>query len=246
MSEIILQAQNIYAGYGKNEILHDITLSLKKDDITLIVGPNGSGKSTFAKAILKMATIFSGRVIFKGMDVTFMPPEDKVQLGIFMVPQISNVFDNLTVKENLEITYHTLKKRAKNNFKESLDYVYTIFPDLKSKYDEKVKNLSGGQKQMVAIARALIVQPELLILDEPTAQLSPYLAKLILNKIINIKKLGVAVMLIEQNVKAALNIADYIYVFVSGRKVLESQAEILRTKPEILENAFFGKNIIGE
>jgi branched-chain amino acid transport system ATP-binding protein len=241
LPETILQVQNLYAGYGKNEILHDITLYLKKDDITLIVGPNGSGKSTFAKAIFKLATVFSGRIIFKDMDITLMSPEDKVLLGIFMIPQINNVFDNLTVKENLEIAYHTLKKRIKNDFKENLDYVYTIFPDLKNKYNEKVKNLSGGQKQMVAIARTLIVQPELLILDEPTAQLSPYLAKLMLDKIINIKKLGVTVMLIEQNVKAALNIADYVYVFVSGRKILEGQAETFRTKPEILENAFFGK-----
>ncbi len=241
MHDIILQTQNLYAGYGKSEILHDITLSLKKDDITLIVGPNGSGKSTFAKAIFKLATVFSGRIVFKNIDITQMPPENEVLLGISMIPQINNVFDSLTVKENLEITYHMLKKRARYNFKESLEYIYTIFPDLKVKCNEKVKNLSGGQKQMVAIARTLIVQPELLILDEPTAQLSPYLAKLILDKIIDIKKLGVAIMLIEQNVKAALNIADYVYVFVSGRKILEGQAETFRTKPEILENAFFGK-----
>lgn len=244
MSEVILLVQNLYAGYGKSEILHDITLSLKKGDITLIVGPNGSGKSTFAKAILNLATVFSGRIIFKGKDITFVSPEDKVLLGIYMVPQINNVFDNLTVKENFEIAYYTLKKSVKNSFKENLDYVYKIFPDLKSIYNEKVKNLSGGQKQMVAIARAMMVQPELLILDEPTAQLSPYLAKLVLDKIIDIKKLGTSVMVIEQNTKASLIIADYVYVFVGGRKILEGEAETFRTKPDILENAFFGKNII--
>jgi len=241
MSEIILQSQNLYAGYGKNEILHDITFSLKKDTITLIIGPNGSGKSTFAKAIFKLATIFSGHIIFKDIDITQMPPEDKVLLGISMVPQINNVFDNLTVKENLEIMYYMLKKRAKNDFKEGLEHIYAIFPDLKAKYNEKVKNLSGGQKQMVAIARTLIVQPEILILDEPTSQLSPHLAKLILNKIIEINKLGVPIILIEQNVKAALDIADYVYIFVSGKKVMEGPTETFKTKPEVLENAFFGK-----
>jgi branched-chain amino acid transport system ATP-binding protein len=242
MSETLLQVKNLYAGYGKSEILHDITLSLKKGDISLIVGPNGSGKSTFAKALFNLATIFSGRIIFRETDITKMSPEDKVLHGIFMVPQINNVFENLTVKENLEVAYYsTLKRRSKKDFEKNLERIYTIFPDIKSRINEKVKNLSGGQKQMVAIARALVVEPELLILDEPTSQLSPHLAKLILNKIIDIKMLGTTVLLIEQNVKMALSIADYVYVFVSGRKILEGEAEIFKTRPEMIENAFFGK-----
>jgi len=242
MSETLLQVKNLYAGYGKSEILHDITLSLKKGDISLIVGPNGSGKSTFAKALFNLATIFSGRIIFRETDITKMPPEDKVLHGIFLVPQINNVFENLTVKENLEVAYYsTLKRRSKKDFEKNLEHIYTIFPDIKSRINEKVKNLSGGQKQMVAIARALVVEPKLLILDEPTSQLSPHLAKSILNKIIDIKMLGTTVLLIEQNVKMALSIADYVYVFVSGRKVLEGEAEIFKTRPEMIENAFFGK-----
>lgn len=241
MLEAILQSQNLHAGYGKSIVLHDVTLSLRRGFVTIIIGPNGSGKSTFAKAIFKLATIFSGHIIFKGKDITQLPAEDKVLLGISMAPQSANVFNNLTVKENLEVTYHTLRKRARKEFKESLEHIYTMFPDLKDKHSEKVKNLSGGQKQMVALARTLIVQPELLILDEPTATLSPQLAKLVLSRITDIKELGVTVMLIEQNVKAALNIADYVYVLVSGRKVLEGPAEEFRAKPKAIEDAFFGR-----
>jgi len=241
MSTNILETYNLCAGYGKSIILHDITFSLKKGTITLIIGPNGSGKSTFAKAIFNLATIYSGRITYKGKDITYMPTEDKVYLGISLVPQTSNVFENLTVRENLEITYYTLKKHEKIDFNEKLENIYAIFPDLKTKYHEKVRNLSGGQRQMVAIARALIVQPDILILDEPSSQLSPNLAKLMFDKITDINELGVSIILIEQNVKMALDVANYVYIFQAGKKVIEGPSEIFKTRQDILENAFFGK-----
>ena len=239
----ILRVSNLYAGYGKNVILHDVSVLLSRDTLTLIVGPNGSGKSTLAKAIFNLASVFSGEIIFKNIDVTKMMAEEKTMLGMQMIPQTSNVFENLTVRENLEISFFNTKKAHKNKktFRDMLEYVLQIFPNLKNREYEKVKLLSGGERQMVALARALITEPELIIFDEPTAMLSPALSNFILNKIREINQSGVAVMLIEQNVKAAINIADYLYVLLSGRKVLEGPSDKFTKDFKLLEDAFFGR-----
>lgn len=236
----ILVVSNLSAGYGKSQILFEVSLSVLRDQLTLVVGPNGSGKSTLAKAIFNLASVFSGKVFFKGRDVTKLSPEEKIAIGMRMIPQISNVFENLTVRENLETIFFTLNTSRKS-FEEELDYVFSIFPSLRDKQFRKVRTLSGGERQMVALARALVARPELIIFDEPTAMLSPILSKQILEKIKEINRLGVAVILIEQNVKAALQISDYVYVLVSGRKVLEGSSEKFVNNFELLENAFFGR-----
>ncbi|MEM0275146.1 MAG: ATP-binding cassette domain-containing protein, partial [Nitrososphaerota archaeon] len=177
------------------------------------------------------------------INVTKMTAEEKTALGMQMIPQVSNVFENLTVKENLEISFFNTRKTDKNkkSFEDMLEYVFQIFPNLRNRENDKVKLLSGGERQMVALARALITKPELIIFDEPTAMLSPALSNFILNKIKEINHSGVAVMLIEQNVKAAIGIADYLYVLLSGKKVLEGPSEKFIKDFKILEDAFFGK-----
>ncbi|MEM1677421.1 MAG: ATP-binding cassette domain-containing protein [Nitrososphaerota archaeon] len=182
----ILHVSNLCAGYGKTVVLHDVSISLVRDSLTLIVGPNGSGKSTLAKAIFNLANVFAGEIIFKNINVTKMTAEEKTALGMQMIPQVSNVFENLTVKENLEISFFNTRKTDKNkkSFEDMLEYVFQIFPNLRNRENDKVKLLSGGERQMVALARALITKPELIIFDEPTAMLSPALSNFILNKTI--------------------------------------------------------------
>jgi len=239
--QAILGVSNLSAGYGKTQILYELSMSVMRGQLTLVVGPNGSGKSTLAKAIFNLASIFSGDVFFKERNVTKLTPEEKIIIGMRMVPQLSNVFENLTVRENLETIYFAIKY-PKKNFEDSLEYVFSIFPILRDKQYEKVRTLSGGERQMVALARALVAKPELIIFDEPTAMLSPALSNLILNKIREINESGVAVLLIEQNVKTALRISDYVYVLVSGRKVLEGVSERFINNFSMLEDAFFGKS----
>ncbi len=228
----MLKVENIYSGYEKMEIIKGISLEVGKREIVAIIGPNGSGKSTFLKTIFGTVKIFKGKIYFNGEDITKLKPNEIVSRGISYVPQTENVFLNLTVMENLELGAY-----LKKNY-EKIEDIFDIFPVLKEKRKEKAINLSGGERQMLAIARALIQEPKLLLLDEPSAGLAPKLVGEILEKINEIKELGLGVVLVEQNVKKALNIADRVCVFVGGKKVYEGS-------PTELEKVDIGKLFFG-
>ncbi len=228
----MLKVENLYSGYEKMEIIKGISLEVGKREIVAIIGPNGSGKSTFLKTIFGTAKIFKGRIYFNGEDITKLKPSEVVARGISYVPQTDNVFLNLTVMENLELGAYLRKNYEK------IEDVFDIFPVLKEKRKEKALNLSGGERQMLAIARALIQEPKLLLLDEPSAGLAPKLVGEVLEKISEIKNLGLSVVLVEQNVKKALGIADRVCVFVGGKKVYEGSPEEL-SKVDI-SKLFFG------
>ncbi len=236
MSETLLETRKIYAGYGKLTILNEISMQVNKGEIVAIIGPNGSGKSTLVKAVYGIANVFDGEVIFKGKNVTHIRPDKLTRLGASYVPQIANVFAELDVTENLELGAII---RGHNSVAETMDGVFQLFPILRERHKQKAKTLSGGERQMLAIGRSLMVTPDLLILDEPTAQLSPKLASELYQKILLIRDQGVTVLMVEQNAKKALEMSDRGYVLVAGKKAYEGPSK------EILAHEEFGKIFLG-
>ena len=231
----LLLASRLTGGYGKTEIIHDISLSVDSGQIAVIVGPNGAGKSTAMKAVLGIVELRFGDVIFDGVNITELSPQDRVIKGIGLVPQTNNVFAALTVKENLEIgAYH-----CREGFRESLCEVLSLFPMLGERHNQTAGSLSGGQRQQLAIARALMSSPRLLLLDEPTAGVAPLVMDEIMSKIVQIVKTGVAVLMVEQNAKHALEIADIGYVLVQGRN------RFTGTGPELLSNQEVRESFLG-
>ncbi len=233
----MLRAKNLSAGYKELHILFDINAKVEKGKITTIAGPNGSGKSTFLKSLFGLATIHSGKVVYKGRDITPTPPHHRTKMGIAYLPQVENVFTNLTVEENLKIAGYTLEN---GEYEDRMELALSVFPELEKRLKQKAGTLSGGERQFLAIATALIRKAELLMLDEPTAMLSPKFANNIFNKILDLKdKLGLTILLVEQNIKKALEISDDAYMLASGRVVFEGKAE------ELLEHEKFGEFCIG-
>jgi branched-chain amino acid transport system ATP-binding protein len=233
----VLRAKNLSAGYKELHILFDINAKVEKGRITTIAGPNGSGKSTFLKSLFGLATIHSGKVVYKGRDITPTPPHDRTKMGIAYLPQVENVFTNLTVEENLKIAGYTLEN---GEYEDRRELALSVFPELEKRLKQKAGTLSGGERQFLAIATALIRKAELLMLDEPTAMLSPKFANNIFDKILDLKdKLGLTILLVEQNIKKALEISDDAYMLASGRVVFEGKAE------ELLEHEKFGEFCIG-
>jgi branched-chain amino acid transport system ATP-binding protein len=212
MSARILSLDNLHAGYGQTEILHDLSLYVDPNEIVAIIGPNGAGKSTAMKAVLGLLNINSGTVSLNGTQITDTPAAEVVRLGISYVPQTKNVFVNLSVKENLEMGAWT----RPDGVEERLDEMFTLFPDLSEKRNQAAGSLSGGQRQMVAMAKALMVDAKVLLLDEPTAGLSPKYRGEIFATIQKIKSTGVPILIVEQNAKQALGVADRGYVLVDG------------------------------
>ena len=214
---MLLDANKIVGGYGGIDILNGVTLTVEHGQIVVIVGPNGAGKSTAMKAVFGLVEIRSGSIYYKGIDITNCRPDKAAQLRIGYVPQEHNVFPTLTVHENLEMGAYL----RRDNFSFLLDRVYELFPPIKEKRRQAVTTLSGGQRQMVAMGRAMMLEPELLLLDEPTAGLSPKFKELILDKVREINKSGVSVLMVEQNAREALALADRGYVLVMGRNRYE-------------------------
>lgn len=226
-AQSLLQMIDFSAGYGEIDILHGLNLKVEKNEIVSIVGPNGAGKTTALKGILGLLHISKGKILLDGEDITGMPPNQVITHGISYVPQTNNVFINLSVEENLEIGAWT----RKSGVQARIDEMYHFFPDLKRKRKDAAGTLSGGQRQMVAMAKALMIEAKLLMLDEPTAGLSPKYRHEIFENVKTIKKTGVPILMIEQNAKQALSISDRSYVLVDGRnKVTGTGAELLANR----------------
>lgn len=229
MSARILEIENLHAGYGQTEILHDLSIHVDANEIVAVIGPNGAGKSTAIKSILGLLNIGSGRITLNGQDITNTPATEVIRLGISYVPQTRNVFVNLTVEENLEMGAWT----RPDGMEERLEEVMELFPDLRQKRRQAAGSLSGGQRQMVAIAKALMVDAKILLLDEPTAGLSPKYRGEIFDTIREIKSTGVPILIVEQNAKQALGFADRGYVLVDGANRHTDTGEALLADREI-------------
>jgi ABC-type branched-subunit amino acid transport system ATPase component len=230
MEDALLRAESIQGGYGKITIVEDVSFSVDQGEIVLLMGPNGSGKSTLIKAILGIATLTDGRVWFKQKEVTGEPTEKISRMGLGYVPQVNNVFAGLSVAENLELG---LCARKDGVGTAALEHVHTIFPILESRRHQRASTLSGGERQMLAIGRALMASPDLLVLDEPTASLSPKLMSEVFAQISKIREADTAILLVEQNARRALQVADRGYVLVSGKNVFEGRSQQILNNPEL-------------
>lgn len=223
--EPLFIANNIYAGYGDVIIVHDVSIKVAEGEIVAIVGPNGSGKSTLIKSFLGFVKLFKGNILYNGEDITGIAPDRAVSIGIGYVPQINNVFPNLTINENLDMgAYH---RKGKASIKTGIREIFDMFPELEERKNALAGNLSGGERQMLAIARAMMAEPRVLLLDEPLASLSPKPANVILSKMKKIKAGGTAIVIVEQNVKKALSISSRGYVLVNGACAMEGDADSL-------------------
>jgi len=230
-----LLGEQMTGGYGAADILHDCSIGVEKGEIAVIVGPNGAGKSTAMKAVFGMLPLRKGQVMFDGEDVTQLKPEERVVKGMGFVPQTHNVFTSMTVEENLEMGAFI----RTDSIDDSIAQVYDLFPILKEKRKQPAGELSGGQRQQVAVGRALMTHPKVLMLDEPTAGVSPIVMDELFDRIIEIARLDVAILMVEQNAKQALEIADKGYVLVQGQNRFTDTGESLLANPEVRQ-AFLG------
>ena len=230
-----LSGENLVVGYGAADILHGCSIDVNKGEIAVIVGPNGSGKSTAMKAIFGMLTLKSGSVKIDGEDITSVSVFERVQKGMAFVPQTNNVFASLTVEENLEMGAFL----QKDDFSSTIDEVYSLFPVLREKRKQEAGELSGGQRQQVAVGRALMTKPQVLMLDEPTAGVSPIIMDELFDRIIEISKRGISILMVEQNAKQALNIADKGFVLTQGVNKFSGTGISLLSNPEV-RKSFLG------
>ncbi|MEE9516719.1 MAG: ABC transporter ATP-binding protein [Candidatus Adiutricales bacterium] len=225
----LLQVEGVRVGYQEVDILHGVNLSLEEGKIVSVIGPNGAGKSTLLKTIFGLLQPNSGNISFKGEDITGLKPEKIVQKGISFVPQVENVFPNLSVQENLEMGAFIRSDDFSHKYKE----IYELFPVLEEKRKQKVGHLSGGQRQMVAMGRALMLDPEIILLDEPSAGLAPLLVSNIFEMIKEINSNGISIIIVEQNAKKALKMADHGYVLAMGENVLDDTGAALLANEDI-------------
>ena len=226
MADLVLDVQKLSAGYGGLPIIQDVGVQAKKGEVTVIVGLNGAGKSTLLKAIAGVLTPTSGKVVLGGLDLRGKPPEDILRKGISYVPQLDNVFPSLSVRENLEMGAYILR----SGVRKKIDQICDLFPDLKDALKRPARTLSGGQRHMLAVARGLMVEPQVLLLDEPTAGLAPLVEVTVWENILTIRSTGVALLVVDQNVRRALSNADWAYVMSLGRNHLSgSGSELLRS-----------------
>lgn len=221
----MLNIKNLYSGYDKSEILHGIDIDVNAGEIVVMIGPNGAGKSTVLKSIFSLADVYNGKIIFKDKDITKLKTFELIELGVSYVPQGRQLFQNMTVLENLQMGAFIIEDQEV--IKKGIEDVFKKFPILKEKQNQISATLSGGQQQMLAIARALIQNPQILLLDEPSLGLAPKMMQEIFDKIIEIKNEGVAILMVEQNARQAMSIADRTYVLEGGKIGLHGGKEII-------------------
>ncbi|MCH9673536.1 MAG: ABC transporter ATP-binding protein [Gammaproteobacteria bacterium] len=232
----LLVGEHMTGGYGGgSDILHDCSIGVDKGEVAVIVGPNGAGKSTAMKAVFGMLTLREGSVTIAGEDITKLTPQARVRKGMAFVPQTANVFTSMSVEDNLEMGAFI----RDDDIADSMEQVYTLFPILKEKRLQPAGELSGGQRQQVAVGRALMTEPQVLMLDEPTAGVSPIVMDELFDRIIEIARSGIAILMVEQNAKQALNIADKGYVLVQGENRYTDTGAALLANPEV-RKAFLG------
>jgi len=231
----ILKATNVTAGYGEIDILYDVHIKVEEGQIVSVIGPNGAGKSTLLKTIFGLLKPRSGKILFKDEDITGLQPDRVARKGISYVPQVENVFPSLTIQENFEMGAFI----RNDDYSGKIAEIYDLFPTLKGREKDKAGTLSGGQRQMVAMGRALMLDPKLLLLDEPSAGLAPVIVSDIFQKIIEINQSGVSMIIVEQNAREALKMAHHGYVLAMGRNVLDDTGKAL------LENEEVGRLYLG-
>ena len=235
MADPFLIGETMTGGYGPVDILHSCTIAVNKGEIAVIVGPNGAGKSTAMKAVFGMLTLRSGRVLLEGEDITKLSPQARVAKGMAFVPQTSNIFTSMTVEENLEMGAFL----RRDDIRDTMDQIYTLFPILKEKRYQAAGELSGGQRQQVAVGRALMTQPKVLMLDEPTAGVSPIVMDELFDRIIEVERSGISILMVEQNARQALDIAGKGYVHVQGANRFTDTGQALLADPEV-RRSFLG------
>ncbi|MFT4959668.1 MAG: branched-chain amino acid transport system ATP-binding protein [Paracoccaceae bacterium] len=236
MSEPFLIGDAMTGGYGQGpDILHECTIAVNKGEIAVIVGPNGAGKSTAMKAVFGMLGLRGGSVRLDGEDISALSPQDRVIKGMGFVPQTQNIFTSLTVEENLEMGAFI----RRDDFSDTMAQVYDLFPILKKKRNQPAGELSGGQRQQVAFGRALMTQPKVLMLDEPTAGVSPIVMDELFDRIIEVARSGIPILMVEQNARQALEIADKGYVLVQGRNAFTGTGQDLLNDPDV-RKSFLG------
>jgi len=237
VSQPILVAEALSSGYGKFQVLFDVSFRVYEKEILAVVGPNGSGKSTLLKTVFGLTTIYSGSVIYRGRDITRLPPYVKARIGVAYLPQTDNVFAELTVKENLLMAAYTLEE---SEARDRIEEVLNLYPVLKERLSYKARSLSGGERQMLALAMTLVRRPDIIMLDEPTANLAPVVARHLLKKISMLRdEMKKTIVLVEQNARAALELGDRALLMVSGRVSYEGPSESL------LQDVELGKRYLG-
>ena len=230
-STTIIGVRSLSAGYARSHILFDVCFEAKKQEITVIVGPNGSGKSTLLKSIFGLCTIYAGQIEFQGRTITELTPHEIARERIAYLPQVNNVFADLTIRENLIMAGYTI---SPEEFSARVPEILDTFPILSTYQDSKAKTLSGGERQMLAMGMALIRRPTVMLFDEPTASLSPKLALEVLAKIRQMRdEFDISVILVEQNVKRALKLGDTVYLLANGKNVFDGTPEELQSHQEL-------------
>ena len=231
----VLEAREVVSGYGEVEILHGVSIRVEEEEIVTIIGPNGAGKSTLLKTVFGLLPCKRGKVFFGGEDVTGQSPQVMVRKGVCYVPQSDNVFPSLTVQENLEMGAFI----RRDDYRPKIEEVLALFPDVLERRHTRAGKLSGGQRQMLALARALMLDPRILLLDEPSASLAPNMVDLVFTKILDINRSGVAIVMVEQNARESLKLSHRGYVLAMGQNRLEGSGESL------LNNEEMGKAYLG-
>ena len=238
MPEPFLQAEAMTGGYGAADILHGCSLSVDRGQIAVIVGPNGAGKSTAMKAVFGMLALRGGSVRLDGEEITGLSPQDRVAKGMGFVPQLRNIFGSMSVEENLEMGAYL----RRDDYRETIEQIYDLFPILRDKRRQAAGELSGGQRQQVAVGRALMTKPSLLMLDEPTAGVSPIVMDELFDRIIEIARTGISILMVEQNARATLELADYAYLMEVGRISGAGPADQIKSDPAVIR-AFLGGSL---
>jgi branched-chain amino acid transport system ATP-binding protein len=234
MTQDILSVQGLHAGYGKAEVLSGLNLSLPKGSVVTVIGPNGAGKSTTLNALMGVLPS-QGHIVFDGQDVVEMTLEERVMAGLALVPEKRELFGTMPVEDNLVLGGFRPMRQRVAHWRGTLDEVYAIFPRLKERRAQLAGTLSGGERQMLAVGRALMSRPKVLMLDEPSLGLAPLVVREIFKTITQLRSTGVSILLIEQNARAALEVADYGYVLETGSIALEGPASELATDPRVID-----------